>query len=86
MSGDYYQTPMPRKIVVGDPLEGFSLQLNQRQGGGTISLIMKDENYLHVHGKLRILVFVTINETQKIWKEYIDVPMSFEYSTYEANK
>lgn len=76
----YYRTHNPRSVIVGDVKDGFKFTIGQSVGKFIVSRIIKDENYMKIHGQSRVLVYVKNNGRQDhLWKEYVGVPMSYEF-------
>lgn len=87
-TGDYHLSPvLSRKIVVGDPIDGFSISIGQSMAGGLVDRIFKDDVFFQNTGKTRVLVWLELRDGRKsLWKEFIDIPISFEYDIYQTNQ
>jgi len=69
-----------RKIVVGrDPKDGMAYFVGMKAGGGNVSAIVLDEEFLYRHGKTRYLVYIREDNAENLWKSVVDMPCMIEY-------
>ena len=69
-----------RKIVIGeDPKNGMAYYIGMRAGDGNVSAIVLDTEFLHKFGRVRYLIYVTIDEETALWKSVNEMPSIIEY-------
>jgi hypothetical protein len=69
-----------RKIIIGkDPKDAMAYYVGMRAGGGEVSTIVLDGEHLHKHGKKRYLVYISIDDSQVLWKSVDDMPCIVEF-------
>ena len=69
-----------RKIVIGrDPKDAMAYYVGMRAGGGEVSAIIFDEEYMVRYNKSRYLVYLQRTDGQVLWKSVNDMPSIIEY-------
>lgn len=72
-----------RKICIGDIKEGITYKKGQKMFGGVITImdIVRDEAYHTHYGRVRYDIYVKKNNSEytRLWKSFLDVPMTIEY-------
>ena len=69
-----------RKIIIGqDPKDAMAYYVGMRAGGGKVSTIILDERHLAHYSKNRYLVYISIDNSQVLWKAIDDMPCIVEF-------
>tara|TARA_R100001015_G_C4584156_1_gene140276 strand:+ start:430 stop:666 length:237 start_codon:yes stop_codon:yes gene_type:complete len=69
-----------RKIIIGkDPKDAMAYYVGMRAGGGKVSTIILDERHLAHYNKKRYLVYISIDDSQVLWKGIDDMPCIVEF-------
>tara|TARA_Y100000592_G_scaffold13995_2_gene19798 strand:- start:1520 stop:1756 length:237 start_codon:yes stop_codon:yes gene_type:complete len=69
-----------RKIIIGqDPKDAMAYYVGMRAGGGEVSTIVLDGEHLHKYGKKRYLVYISIDDSQTLWKAVDNMPCIVEF-------
>lgn len=71
-----------RKLVIGkDPKNAMAYYVGMTVGknGGVVSTIIIDDKHLYKYGKVRYLVYISLDDAQILWKSVDDMPCIVEY-------
>ena len=69
-----------RKIIIGqDPKDAMAYYVGMRAGGGKVSTIILDERHHAHYSKNIYLVYISIDNSQVLWKAIDDMPCIVEF-------
>ena len=69
-----------RKIIIGqDPKNAMAYYVGMKAGKGEVSTIIMDDRHMHVHGKTRYLVYISVDGSEVLWKAVDEMPCIVEF-------
>jgi hypothetical protein len=66
-------------IVIQHLTREMHYSLGQKMGDLEIVAILVDENYYHLMGALRYLIYAKKGDQDKLWKSFMGLPVSVTY-------